>query len=362
MRQNFTKIARFSLCFILALVSCEDENYSTKNETLIQDNKITEAQKWFNKSNPELTVLKETKKIDWDHAIVTDGLKGKVVEVPIILNDNIAVKNDDKSITMYNRLMFIQDEKESYKLSHVLIGTKKNTFDNNDKDFNFYKIKDDFEGSITILNAKNEITYNHDVAKKSSSLVSKIKIDEHGCLALCLMYSDGSYDILFIISCTGSETANNGSGTGDIYGGDGSGSVASNWQLQGYINQSDPAAFAIDFMEQFQGQKNQVMAKTSFYLMPWCGIDVFVVQNKNPGKPFTIDAVTTDTWGLTLGYTWTQDAFTQNTTGNRTVLTITGTLTYNTGIEGVGNVFSSNITYTVIINNTYGNIQSGTRN
>lgn len=217
MRQNFTKFARLSLCFILALVSCEDENSSTKNETLVQDSKIIEVQKWFNKITPELTVLKETKKLDWQHAIVTNGTKGKVVEVPIILNDNIAIKNDDKSITLYNRLMFIQDEKEGYKLSHVLIGTKKNIFDNNDKDFNFYKIEDDFEGSITVLNAKNEFAYYSVKAKKNTSPTSKIKSEEQVCLVFGIMFSDGSFQQLYIISCSGGGAGDGGGsgGSGD---------------------------------------------------------------------------------------------------------------------------------------------------
>lgn len=222
MRKKIKNVARviFAFCIVMLLINCEKENIDANS----QDASVTNAKNWFEKSNPELTILKETKQIDWDHAIVTDGAKGKVVEVPIVLKDNLAVKGDDKSLTTHNRLMFIIDEKGMYKLSHVLITTKESKFASSDKDFNFYKIRDDFEGYITILNAKNKVSYINAITKKASSITSKMKIEDQVCLAMCKMYNDGSYDVLYIISCGGGASSggagSDGSGGYGDVGGD----------------------------------------------------------------------------------------------------------------------------------------------
>lgn len=132
---------------LITFTSCENESIDLKN----QDVSITNTKAWFEKNKPSLKVLEYTKTIDWEKAIVTDGTKGKVVEVPIFLNDKVVVNVDyDKSLKSYNRLMFILDEKEVYKIYHVIISNKMDTFNVSNKEINFYKIKEDFEGLITV--------------------------------------------------------------------------------------------------------------------------------------------------------------------------------------------------------------------
>ncbi|MBL0736984.1 hypothetical protein JI750_08830 [Flavobacterium sp. GN10] len=353
---------RVILIFTIAmmLTNCENESTDVSN----QDSSIVNAKKWLERSKPELSILKYTKKIDWDQAIVTDGEKGKVVEVPLILDDKIAVKNDDKSLKTYNRLIFVADKSNLYKLSHIVISTNESDFATNDKNFNFYKIRSNFEGFITVLDSQNKIYYFSIRGNKtiSSSINSKIKLEDETCLYLVKTYDDGSFDVMYLISCGGGGTGDGSGGGGYGGGADGSGAVGSDWQLLQTINESDPSAFNMTFFELTQEQKNQVLAKVSFYLLPWAGITVNVVQNKNIGKPFSIDSVTSDSWGLTLGYNWHQTTYYQATVGNKTNITLIGKITYGTGIGEIGDVYSQTVTYEIVVNNLNGHIESGIRN
>ena len=101
-----------------------------------------------------------------------------------------------------------------------------------------------------------------------------------------------------------------------------------------------------------------MIATASFNLLPWTGIKMVIVQNT--GTKYTIQNVTTNSWGLTAGYTWTRTDI-QNTVGVTTTLTVIGTLSYNTGIQSIGNVYSKDVTFVVQINNTNGKIISGVR-
>ncbi|KAF2081840.1 hypothetical protein [Flavobacterium sharifuzzamanii] len=362
MRKKIKNVLKVILIFSIAmtLTNCENESTEVSN----QDPSVVNAKNWFQQTNPELSILKYTKKVDWEQAIVTDGEKGKVVEVPLILEDKIAVKNNDESLKTYNRLVFVVDKNDMYKLSHVVISTNESDFATNDKSFNFYNVKSNFEGFITVLDSQNKISYFSIRGNKtiSSSISSKIKLEDETCLYLVKTYDDGSYEIIYLISCGGGGSGDGSGGGGYGGGADGSGAVTSDGQLLQTINASDPSAFSMTFFELTQEQKNQVLAKANFYLLPWAGITVNIVQNKNIGKPFSIDSVTTDSWGLTLGYTWHQTTYRQNTVGNKTTITLEGKITYGTGIEGIGDVYGQLVTYEIVVNNTNGHIESGIRN
>jgi hypothetical protein len=160
MHQKIMKTRKAILfCFIIALSSCEKENLPTDNQTISQDTKIIEVKKWFEKSNPELSILKYSKQIDWDHAIVTDGAKGKVVEVPIVLEDDLMLNfNNDNAMVSYHRLLFQSKNGNSFKVSDVMFFTKDKNFDNTNKEINFYSGDKKFDGSIIVLDVKNELT------------------------------------------------------------------------------------------------------------------------------------------------------------------------------------------------------------
>ncbi|MDG2431076.1 hypothetical protein [Flavobacterium sp.] len=143
---------------------------------------------------------------------------------------------------------------------------------------------------------------------------------------------------------------NNGGG-----GSSSSSTIVSESDLRAKINSTSPAAFEIESLT----QPNQVLSTTKFNLLPWTGIKVLIVQNE--GNTYTIQTVSSNTWGMNAGYTWTQDAFNQKTNGNITTVLITGTLTYNAGIQGIGNFNSTTILFQININKTNGQILSGQR-
>ncbi|URM38891.1 hypothetical protein [Flavobacterium anhuiense] len=201
------------LLFSIIFSNCENESTIQSNA----DPAVIEAKNWLEKNNPKLTILNYTKQIDWNQAIITDGSKGKVVEVPITLNNNTEIKKGDKIIKSYNRLMFIKDNKLTYKLSHVLITSEKENFDVTDEKFNFYNIKTDFEGTVTILNIDDKMDYYGKISKKNATSTSnKTNLEEQTCTYVIKTYDDGSYDVMYLLYCTG--------GSGDNGGGSGGGS------------------------------------------------------------------------------------------------------------------------------------------
>ncbi len=149
--KNIVKI----LVVFVMLTSCATENLDLPN----QDTSVVDAKMWFDTSKPNLKVLDYTNALDWNSAILSNGDKGKIIEVPLTLKGNYEAKvGDEKSLKAYHRLMFIPDEKERYKAYHVMISTNEKTFDSKNKEFNFYKLNTGFNGYITVLNSKNEIT------------------------------------------------------------------------------------------------------------------------------------------------------------------------------------------------------------
>jgi hypothetical protein len=199
------------LLFLTTFSNCENESAIQSN----QDPAVIEAKNWLEKNNPKLTILNYTKQIDWDQAIITDGSKGKVVEVPITLNNNTEIKKGDEIIKSYNRLIFIKDNKLTFKLSHILITSEKEDFDIKDEKFNFYNIKTDFEGTVTVLNTDDKIDYYGKISKNSTpSTSNKTNLEEQTCIYVVKTYDDGSYDVMYLLYCTGGGGGDNGDGSG----------------------------------------------------------------------------------------------------------------------------------------------------
>ncbi|KAF2081963.1 hypothetical protein [Flavobacterium sharifuzzamanii] len=111
--------------------------------------------------------------------------------------------------------MFIKDNKLTYKLSHVLITSEKENFDLKDENFNFYNIKTDFEGTVTVLNIDDKIDSYSTISKKSiTSTSNKTKLEEQVCTYVVKTYDDGSYDVMYLLYCTGGSGTGGGSGDG----------------------------------------------------------------------------------------------------------------------------------------------------
>jgi hypothetical protein len=115
---------------------------------------IENTKKWFDNTNESqnLTILKHTKAILWENAIVSDGNNGKIVEVPIILGYNkVTSIETTKELKYYHRLLFSKDKNDNFKSYGIQIFTNETNFNNLNANFNFYKVNTDFNGTITIF-------------------------------------------------------------------------------------------------------------------------------------------------------------------------------------------------------------------
>lgn len=89
MKKQRLPVFIYGVLFLFLLYSCSiEEEIVVQSKTELIEN----TKKWFNntKENQNLTILKHTKAILWENAIVSDGDNGEIVEVPIILEDNKA--------------------------------------------------------------------------------------------------------------------------------------------------------------------------------------------------------------------------------------------------------------------------------
>ncbi|GIQ57924.1 hypothetical protein Flavo103_10600 [Flavobacterium collinsii] len=147
------------ICLNILFSRCqkEDDNVELSNTNIPS---IASAKKWVENNNLNLEILKYTKKIDWDNAIITNGEKGKTIEVPIVVMDNTSTNVvEDKDYKTHMRLLFLTDTENRYKVYNIVYTTKNEVFDNNNKEQNFYHIDKQYSGYITIQDNNNKIIY-----------------------------------------------------------------------------------------------------------------------------------------------------------------------------------------------------------
>ena len=216
MKKKLKNIVKVLVVFVM-LTSCATENLDLPN----QDSSLVNAKTWFDTSKPNLKVLDYTNALDWNNAILTNGDKGTIVEVPLTLKGNFEAKvGDEKSLKTYHRLMFIPDEKERYKAYHVLITTNEKTFDSKSKAFNFYKLNTGFNGYVTVLNSKNEITdfdKYQDLKLASKPLSHKLAPEELTCVYYGYLDEYNEFHKISLVYCYEAP----GSGGGEIFYGSG---------------------------------------------------------------------------------------------------------------------------------------------
>ncbi|WP_316635445.1 hypothetical protein [uncultured Flavobacterium sp.] len=145
-----------SLFVFLLLLNCQNEEVGLDTES----GSVANAKKWLEINKPKLQALDYTKEIDWKNAFVTYGDEGKVVEVPLVLVANTSTNVvDDSSYKTHMRLLFMEDKNGAYKVYTIVITTKDLSFDNKNKEFNFYEVDSDYSGYLTLQNSKNKILY-----------------------------------------------------------------------------------------------------------------------------------------------------------------------------------------------------------
>jgi hypothetical protein len=217
----------------LLLFACSAEENITQSST---NQAVDKAKNWFesgsNTSN--LKIIEYTKEIQWDKAIVTNGEKGQIIEVPITLVDFVNTANTaNKKLNDYHRLLFIKGSKETYACYDLQIFTSDSHFDNLDKNFNYYSIKDDFNGFVTIFDPVKQIVgsqkFKNGKIPKPNITAKEDAMAEENCTYLVWIYEDGTIDIITRLYCEAGGVTGGGSvGGAGGYGGAGSSGTANN--------------------------------------------------------------------------------------------------------------------------------------
>jgi hypothetical protein len=208
----------------LLLFACSAEENITQSST---NQAVDKAKNWFesgsNTSN--LKIIEYTKEIQWDKAIVTNGEKGQIIEVPITLVDFVNTANTaNKKLNDYHRLLFIKGSKETYACYDLQIFTSDSHFDNLDKNFNYYSIKDDFNGFVTIYDPVKKIAGSQKFKngkRPNPNITAKLREEAETCTYLVWIYEDGSTERITLLYCTGSGGAEGPGGPTGGYGGNG---------------------------------------------------------------------------------------------------------------------------------------------
>lgn len=202
------------------------------NEQVLQNDtpQYSEAKLWFNnhKDDYSATVLKYVKNLQWEEAIVTDGNIGEVLEIPFSFEDNLSVSNKKGNLRNVNhRLMFVKDDEKGYKLFYVQIFTDQEKSKILDKNFNYYNIKNNFDGKVFLQELATNITSKIEFRngnKIMPSLTSRMAEEVIECVWLGYWDESGHFEPIELVYC-------DGGGSEELptpgYGGSGGGSSSS---------------------------------------------------------------------------------------------------------------------------------------
>lgn len=109
----------------------------------------------------------------------------------------------------------------------------------------------------------------------------------------------------------------------------------------------------------FSQQGNQKIEKQRVY-RAFGGVDFFVKLEKNQQNIFELKDVTSSEFGATLGWSWSQTAYSSTILNprkpNEITVDIYGYENYNVIIESFGTVFKKQIHYQLTFNNSTGSI------
>ncbi|MDQ8012952.1 MAG: hypothetical protein REI96_10920 [Flavobacterium nitrogenifigens] len=208
------------------MTSCATEEIAQKNVA----QSPLEAKVWFDNHQKDYnaTVLNYIEDLQWQNAIVSNGEIGEVIEVPFTLTENLSasIKEADQ-YNDHHRLMFVRDEQNVYKLFYVQIFANDEDYSVQDKNYNYYNIKDNFDGNIYVqelaTNIGNKIKFK-DGEKVEHSTTGKMQ--EYACVYFGWWGSDGSFTPLYEVGCYGGSGGNGvpsggGENPGPSYGGGG---------------------------------------------------------------------------------------------------------------------------------------------
>jgi hypothetical protein len=211
------------LVIILLMTNCVTEEVDKQN--IYQS--VNVAKIWFdaNKSNYNNSMLEYVKDLQWEDAIVSNGEKGEIIEIPFTLKGNLRATNKEVNLNNDNhRLMFVKEKDNDYKLFYVQIYTEENL----NKNINYYSIVDDFRGKIFIQELTSKIGTKLEF-RQGKKIIQSItaKYDSMTCLYFGYWFEDGSFQPLYEVGCFGNDNGSGGNPGDNLpssYGGGGGGS------------------------------------------------------------------------------------------------------------------------------------------
>ncbi|RKR09938.1 hypothetical protein C8C83_1599 [Flavobacterium sp. 90] len=191
------------LSLVLLMTNCATEEIGQKNVA----QSSSEAKIWFDSHQKDYnaTVLNYIGSLQWQNAIISKGEDGEIIEVPFNLSSNLSATT--KEADQYNdhhRLMFIKDEQNGFKLYYIQILTNDENYKIQDKNYNYYNIKDTFNGKIFVqelaTNAGTKIEFKKG-KKIEPSLTTKYSENEIQCVYYGYWYEDGHFEPLYEVGC-----------------------------------------------------------------------------------------------------------------------------------------------------------------
>lgn len=327
-----------------------------------------EAKVWYDshQSDYDATILKYIQKLEWENAIIVDGLKGKVIEVPFTLEGNLKTSNENATLMNdHHRLVFVEDGEREFKTFYIQIFSDDANANSLEKISAYNGVSNNFNGKIftqdLATNKTTAIEYNSGKNIQTSS-TSKWREENIDCTFLGWWNGDGSFTPIKLISCDsggdespigGGPTTGGGGGSG---GSTGTSTIKSEAQFIVANENADPNAFDISFFQ----NGNTITSTAKIALIPLANILLEIPQSK-VGNTYVVDNVVTNLVGVTIGLSWSQTSYSQTVSGTTTTVNINGIASFVMPIEGLGTIYSYQHSYSIKIDNTNGKIISGRR-
>jgi len=200
--------------------------FGCNREDLIPENQDISKAKQMIESKQSLPVLKYTKEIQWEKAIVSNGKIGKTIEAPFLLEKNLKIQSKKyELLSTYNRLLFKEQQDGSFKVYHVIIYTNQ-FFDTNDSSKDLNTLFSTLDGYITILNSQDKaVDLSSGIEKPFISNRSMTSREEETCTYLIEMYDDGTYEYRAKLFCGGIGAGDGPAGSTKTGGANGGGAT-----------------------------------------------------------------------------------------------------------------------------------------
>lgn len=224
--KNYLKIG-IAIIFSFLLSNCENETIidNQENQTDLEFTKekdplIIKAQSWFeqNQKQNNFIILDYAKPLNWDLAFINHSNGSYAIEVPIEMQDQVAVSlSKTKNVTSFNRLLILPTEDlnspfRSYIANFHDSSNNIKKFNSHLSNINYFHVHPSFKGQITLMDSMNqtiEIKQFPFSNENSVNLYAKLEM-KAGCVYIGWWYEDGTFEPIMEVGCYGEGTGGGG--------------------------------------------------------------------------------------------------------------------------------------------------------